>query len=113
MICWLLGTYAAHVVRARERLAQFRQNVMRLIEASNDGMWAVDLEGDTFEANTRLAEILGVSKTELVRNKIDDYFVPTLLDPSGSTDAAPGGSEEGARVVRFKRRGGEMGWGII
>lgn len=105
----LAVTMVARVAASRERLLETRENFQRLVESSNDGMWAVDSAGRMMEANTRLSQILGVEKEQLLRSGVDRFLLP-------ETFSAPLAGEviaRDARVVRFRRNNDEKGWGIV
>lgn len=100
---------------ARERLRVARENFRRLVESSNDGMWAIDEDGHVYEANARLGEILGVKKEELLGRGIDRFVDPAAF--SGSAPRPRDVEEEGAprqeQLVEFRRASGESGWGVV
>ena len=50
----------------------------RLVEASRDGIWALNLSGRTLYSNARVAELLGRSEAEMAEDRSVD-----VLDEAG------------------------------
>lgn len=46
------------------------------MEKQKDGIWIIDVEGQTVYANQRMAEILGTSPPEMIGHSSFDYVFP-------------------------------------
>ncbi|MDX1631536.1 MAG: response regulator [Thermoanaerobaculia bacterium] len=58
---------------AREALARSEARYRTIVETANEGVWIVDEEGRTTFANERMAEMLGISRGELVGKSMDEF----------------------------------------
>ncbi len=83
-------------------------------------MWAVDVEGRVVEANSRLVQILGVPKEQLLGYGVDQFLVPETFSITGAASAGGGGEAPSTgtgvrdgRIVRFRRANDQAGWGIV
>ncbi len=97
-----------------EALRRSEERYRRIVEAAQEGIWMVDIQGRTVFANQRVTEMLGYTSEELqglpfydfvppaTRSRARDSFV-SLSWPAGPT----------ALDVRFVRRDGADLWTII
>ena len=64
----------------------------RLVETSEEGVWAIDAEGNTTFANRKMAELLGYTVDEMLGKPLRDF-----LDEAGQDFAQ--------RILERRRRG--------
>lgn len=107
----------ARLGSTRDRLQQTREAFRRLVESSHDGMWMVDREAKIVLANARLVAILGQDKRTIIDRGVESFLLP---EPSSAASPSPRAEADGTpeqardtRIVRFRRGGGEDGWGIV
>jgi PAS domain S-box-containing protein len=83
----------------------------RLVESSNEGIWATDAEGETDYVNRAMAEMVGYRREELMGLRLPDLIVDA---PVRERAAAPIGRREGSwphvHDGRLRRRDGTEVW---
>lgn len=68
--------------RAVNLLERTRQDFLRLVEASSEGVWILDAAGQTVFVNSRFAEMLGVKKDELLRRDPSEFLAEPWREAS-------------------------------
>lgn len=108
--------FDAHIAetnRAKVALPQSEALFRRLVETSEEGVWAIDVEGNTTFVNRKMAELLGYTVDEMLGKPLHDF-----LDDA-SQDFAKRILERRRRGVReqienkFRRRDGTDLWAIV
>lgn len=68
--------------RAISLLENTREDFLRLVEASSEGVWILDAAGRTVFVNSRFADMLGVSKEELLRRDPSEFLAEPWREAS-------------------------------
>jgi two-component system, cell cycle sensor histidine kinase and response regulator CckA len=114
----LLRNVVRHALERRdtERLRQQAERALReserryrlLMEHASDGILISDADGNLTSVNTRICEMLGYAREDLLRMHVKDLVTPESLRAQAVPFDAP---EEGKSVIRerwFKRRDGSV-----
>lgn len=59
--------------QSEESLRESEEKYRQIVETANEGIWMIDLEGQTVFANSRLAEMLGTTIEEVVGRSAFDF----------------------------------------
>ncbi len=94
----LLITMLFEGMHAQRRRAELKEKeylrsegrYRRLVEASGEGIWALDRDGRTVYANPRLGEILDVPPDRLVGRPLADFLLDPTSDPRNWPDPPEG-----------------------
>ncbi|HEX5392383.1 MAG TPA: PocR ligand-binding domain-containing protein [Rhodocyclaceae bacterium] len=96
--------------RAEGALHASEEKYRRIVDTSNEGIWAIDKDGGTTFVNARLAEVLGYSVEEMMGRHFSDFlFEEDLSDHAQKMERrSQGVSEHYER--RFRCRDGHTVW---
>jgi two-component system cell cycle sensor histidine kinase/response regulator CckA len=96
--------------RMHAALEESEERYRAIIETSFDGVWTIDLAGNTTFANERMAELLGTTREDLSRSSMWDFVdaEDRALAGDNMRRRSEGLCEE--HEFRFRRRDGSHVW---
>jgi PAS domain S-box-containing protein len=99
--------------KAMEALAESEERYRRIVETSNEGIWAIDKLGKTTFANPKMAEMLGYGVREMMGKSMFDF-----MDAEGrkiAVNYVKNHKEEVSHKqdFKFRRKDGSTLWAIF
>ncbi len=98
---------------AERALAASEEKYRRMVELSNEGIWAIDAECRTTFVNQRLADLLGYSIAEMIGRPIADFLFPDDLADHRQCLSAGQTGPAVRRERRFRCRDGRAVYMLV
>jgi diguanylate cyclase (GGDEF)-like protein/PAS domain S-box-containing protein len=93
-----------------EELRRSEERYRRIVDTAKEGIWVIGPDTETILVNTRMAEMLGYSRTEMIGRPYTDFmFEEDLADHLKQMDNRRRGISE-AYERRFRRIDGQAVW---
>jgi PAS domain S-box-containing protein len=104
VICWFGTCTDIHEQKTKQETREERYR--RLVEAAQDGIWELTLDGTTTFVNERMAVMLGMSAAEMRGRSVYDFTFPESLDRAREQFTLRDQGDGRTFVWRFRRRDG-------
>jgi diguanylate cyclase (GGDEF)-like protein/PAS domain S-box-containing protein len=93
-----------------EELRRSEERYRRIVDTANEGIWVIGPDTETILVNTRMAEMIGYSRSEMIGRPYTDFmFQEDLTDHLKQLDNRRRGISE-AYERRFCRKDGQTVW---
>src|SRR5258706_12395632 len=98
--------------RAERALRDSEQRFRRMVEIAAEGIWIVDVKGNTDFVNNRMAAVLGYSKEEMLGRLYFDFLDPEERERARRRREfqASKKSDIGPQEYRFRHKDGSIVW---
>ena len=96
--------------RAERALRDSEERFRRMVEIAAEGIWIVDIEGNTAFINNRMAAVLGYSKEEMLGRPCFDFLDPEEHDRAMGEFQAAKKRDVGPQEYRFRHHDGSIVW---
>ncbi len=103
-------TDITHRKLAEEALRESEERYRRIIEATLEGVWTVDLKGNTTFANRRMAEIAGCTVEEFAKSNVWDFVDESDRPAVRERMAARARGVGEQHDFRLRRKDGTLVW---
>jgi two-component system cell cycle sensor histidine kinase/response regulator CckA len=95
---------------AEDALRRSEERYKGIVETTLEGVWMIDLEGNTTFANRRMAEMLGCSLDELLSSNVASFVDPADRELVSQRLAARARGVSEVHEFRFRRKDGNFVW---
>ena len=100
--------------RTEQALRDSEQQYRAIVDAANEGIWRLDQDARIIFVNERMAQMLGVSSTEMLgRHKWDFVFEEDVRAMRGLFERRKQGVSEEVADIRFHRADGGEIWTLM
>jgi PAS domain S-box-containing protein len=99
--------------RTEASLQKSEERYRLLIEAANEGIWAMDAEHRTTYVNQAMADMLGYTPFEMMGRRVEEYFFPEDMLPHEERMRKRHAGEDEVYERRFRRRDGFPLWTLV
>src|SRR5215467_3592080 len=96
--------------RAERALRDSEERFRRMVEIAADGIWIVDIKGNTDFVNDRMAAVLGYTKEEMLGRPCFDFLDPEEHERARREFAASQRQDLGPQEYRFRHKQGSIVW---
>jgi PAS domain S-box-containing protein len=93
-----------------EQLGRTQAQYCRIVETSDEGIWALDRDFRTSFVNRRLAEMLGYMPREMWGRRIDEFMAEEDLPAQRQREEERRTGQSGRFEQRFRRKDGSLIW---
>jgi PAS domain S-box-containing protein len=100
-------------LRTEEALRESEEKYRRIVQTSNEGIWAMDSNYLTTFVNQRMADMLGYTPVEMIGRRVDTFMFPEDLGDHSVRMEARKQGEGGVYERRFRRKDGGDLWTIV
>lgn len=99
--------------RNRDALQASEQRYRQIVETAQEGIWLIDLDGNTIYVNQRMAEMLRCTVEEIMRVPVWSFMDEEWKAIAQRNREARRAGIAGQEEFKFKRRDGEDLWVLI
>jgi PAS domain S-box-containing protein len=96
--------------RAERALRDSEERFRRMVEIAGEGIWIVDIKGNTDFVNNRMAAVLGYGKEEMLGRLCFDFLDPEEYERARREFQSSKKRDIGPQEYRFRHKDGSIVW---